>query len=44
MEPVISIQSCFNTSRFDMNSSSEIAQKFCSLQAEFAHAQEKHFG
>ena len=27
-KPVVSIQSCFDTSRFDTNSSGEIAQKF----------------
>ena len=31
-EPVVSIQSRFDTSRFDMNSSSDIAQNFRSLQ------------
>ena len=44
MEPVTSVQSHFNTSRFDINSSGEIVQKFCSLQVEFVHEQEKHFG
>ena len=31
-KPVIVFQSCFNTSRFDTNSSSEISQKVWSLQ------------
>lgn len=41
---VISIQSRFDKSCFDMNSSSEIAQKFHSLQDKFAIELEKHFG
>ena len=32
------------TGRFDTNSSSEIAEKFRSLQVKFAVEQEKHFG
>ena len=43
-KPVISIQSCFNTSRLDTNSSSEISQNVRSLQEKFAIKQEKHFG
>ena len=43
-KPVISIQSCFNTSRRDTNSSREISQKVRSLQEKFAIKQEKHFG
>ena len=31
------------TDRFDTNSSSEIAQRFRSLQEKLAHKQEKHF-
>ena len=37
------IQSRFDTSRFGTSSSSEIAQKFRSLQVKFAIEQEKHF-
>ena len=33
----------FDTSRFDTNSSSEIAQKCCSPQVQFVNEQEKHF-
>ena len=43
-KPVVSIQSRFDTSCFDMNSSGEIAQKFHSLQDKFAIELEKHFG
>ena len=32
------------TGRFDTNSSSEIAQTFCSLQVWFASEQEKQYG
>ena len=32
------------TGRFDINSSSEIAQKFCSLQVQSENEQDKHFG
>ena len=42
-KPVVSIKSRFNTSRFDTNSSSEIAQKCCSPQVQFVSEQEKHF-
>ena len=43
-EPVVSIQSCFDTSRFDTNSSSDIAQKFRSLQVYSLRANMyKHF-
>ena len=42
-KPVISIQSRFNTSRFDTNPSSEIAQKCCSPQVQFVSEQEKYF-
>ena len=41
---VISVQSRFETSRFDTNSSNEIARKFRSLQVKFSREQEKHFG
>ena len=41
---VVSIQSRFETSRFDTNSSNEIARKFRSLQVKFSREQEKHFG
>ena len=41
---VVSIQSRFDTSRFDTNSGSEIPQKFPSLQVKFAIEQENHFG
>ena len=34
----------FETGRFDTNSSSEIAQKFWSLQVKFVIEQEKYFG
>ena len=43
-KPVISIQSRFNTNRFDTNSSSEISQKVESLQEMFAFEQEKRLG
>ena len=41
---VVLVQSRFETSRFDTNSSSEIARKFPSLQVKFSREQEKHFG
>ena len=41
---VVSVQSRFETSRFDTNSSNEIARKFRSLQVKFSREQEKHFG
>ena len=41
---VVSVQSRFETSRFDTNSSSEIARKFPSLQVKFSREQEKRFG
>ena len=41
--PTEKIQSRFDKSRFDTNSSSEITQKFRSLQVKFAIEQEKHF-
>ena len=41
---VVSVQSRFETSRFDTNSSNESARKFRSLQVKFSREQEKHFG
>ena len=41
---VVSVQSRFETSRFDTNSSNEIVPKFRSLQVKFSREQEKHFG
>ena len=41
---VVSIQSRFESSRFVMNSSSEIARKFPSVQVKFSREQKIHFG
>ena len=41
---VVSIQSRFNIGLFDTNSSSEIEQKFWSLQVKFEIEQENFFG